>query len=381
MNIIQVVTRFDYYGGREEYVYNLAINLGKMGHNVTVLSSGKNIHLSHYFIVRNFRVLPLLISKKPEYWEYRIMPMLPFVLMKMNADIIHLHDVRHFTDVVVLISKLKKVPFVITMHYGTYAPTKNLKMLLNLYDRSFVRMIFERAEKIIFVSKGIMNEYRQMFPYLIDKMIVIPNAINVNEYQDLHFDVNDFKRRFNLDESKIILTGGRIIESKGFQYLIQAMPFIIKEEPKVKLIIAGPDRGYKKNLIYLVQRLKLKEHIRFTGMLSHEIFKKLLSIADIFVLPSLYEGLPTILLEAMACGKAIVATNIPAVREILSNEEAVLVKPGDVENLSKAIMMLIQDEVLAKKLGQNARKKSLYYDWNIIAKSIEGVYKSCLRVK
>jgi glycosyltransferase involved in cell wall biosynthesis len=380
MNIIQVVTRFDYYGGREEHVYNLAIKLGMMGHNVTVLSSGKNIRSSQYFAVRNFQVLPFLISKKPDYWEYRIMPMLPFALMKINADIIHLHDVRHFTDVVTLVSKLKKVPFVITIHYGTYAPTKYLKMLIKLYDRSFVRTIFERAKKIIFVSTGIMNEYRRMFPHLIDNMIVIPNGINVNEYQSLHFDANDFKRRFNLDESKIVLTGGRIIESKGFQYLIKAMPSILKEEPNVKLIIAGPDRGYKKYLIQLIQRLKLEQHIIFTGMLSHEAFKKLLYVADIFVLPSLYEGLPVVLLEAMACGKVIVATDIPGVREILSSEEAVLVKPGDVENLSNAIIMLLKDETFAKKIGQIAREKSLYYDWNNIAKLIVEVYKSCLGI-
>jgi glycosyltransferase involved in cell wall biosynthesis len=219
-----------------------------------------------------------------------------------------------------------------------------------------------------------------MFPHLIDNMIVIPNGINVNEYQSLHFDANDFKRRFNLDESKIVLTGGRIIESKGFQYLIKAMPSILKEEPNVKLIIAGPDRGYKKYLIQLIQRLKLEQHIIFTGMLSHEAFKKLLYVADIFVLPSLYEGLPVVLLEAMACGKVIVATDIPGVREILSSEEAVLVKPGDVENLSNAIIMLLKDETFAKKIGQIAREKSLYYDWNNIAKLIVEVYKSCLGI-
>lgn len=385
MRICHVIPRFDEYGGREKHTYLLVREHILRGHEVKIFTGGNPLtcqRLRDSRVIRSqvysFSAFTLVLSGEPARVEYKIIPRLPLALLKETFDILHAQDYRHFTtDSAALISRIKKSVLIITIH-GFYPPTRYIKKLVRTYDMTLGRKILSRATRIITVSKALKREYGTLFPGLKKKIVAIPNGINVAEYQGT-CKSDEFKKRYNLDGWKIIFTGGRLIERKGFQYLIQAMPYVLRECANLKLVITGPDFGYKKRLIELAMRLSMLDHIVFTGMLSDDDFKRALAAADVVMLPSIYEGLPTLLLEGMACQKAVIATNIGGVTEVIQNGlNGLLAEPRDPHGLSRCIVKVLTDEKLARDLGRAAREKAWNYDWSVIAERTLEVYQEAL---
>ncbi|NQU19377.1 glycosyltransferase family 4 protein [bacterium] len=126
-----------------------------------------------------------------------------------------------------------------------------------------------------------------------------------------------------------------------------------------RLIIVGPDCGELANIKKLIRTLDLESKVIFAGSVAPQKIKKFLGICDIFVLPSLYEGLPLALLEAMAAGKAVIFSNLLCAKKIIADgENGLLAKPADVNSLADAIIKLARDKKLREYLGVNAGKRA-----------------------
>lgn len=215
-----------------------------------------------------------------------------------------------------------------------------------------------RLDKIIFISSDIRKELIEN-QYPLEKLVYIANSVDTDRFKPP-------EKHENLGSNDFLFVG-RLDEQKGLDYLIKAMDIIKSKESNVRLFIVG-DGQLRNHLEELCKKLELENHIVFVGF-THDVLRYYQS-AKIFVLPSLSEGLPLSLLEAMSCGLPVVATIVGGNAEIVDpnlktkevvsdyhiGENGVLVNPEDIEGLAKAILKLLKDEELAKRLGKRARK-------------------------
>jgi glycosyltransferase involved in cell wall biosynthesis len=153
----------------------------------------------------------------------------------------------------------------------------------------------------------------------------------------------------------VALFVGRLAPEKGIKFLLKAWKDVLKEFPQAQLLILG-EGSEKENLLAQTQRLNLSESVEFKGVIKD--ISSFLAAADIFVLPSLAEGMPVALLEAMAWGLSAIASRVSGTVEVItSGKNGILVEPGDVPGLSRAIINLLADAELRRRISGAARKR------------------------
>jgi len=186
---------------------------------------------------------------------------------------------------------------------------------------------------------------------------------------------------FNIPvESPLIGTVGRLVWQKGFEYLIEAAPMVLESFPQARFLIVGEGQ-LKNDLLALARRLQVQDNFLFTGFLGN--IQTILADFEIFVLPSLQEGFPMIILEAMATSKPIISTAIDGITEQIEDGiDGILVPPQDSEILGRAITSLLKDQSLAKRLGENARDKAQdCFSVERMVTDTQLVYQQVLKVK
>lgn len=208
--------------------------------------------------------------------------------------------------------------------------------------------------------------------------MVIENGIDLDKYKTVKYD--EFEEKFHLGkEDVVILSIARVTWYKGYEYALKAIHKIMKATNKpIKYIIVGSidEQNYYCNLRKQVEKLGLKNGAKFTGFLSHDMKLQALSRADIFLAPSLHEGFGLVILEAMALGKPIIASNCEGFRCIIDNTRTgILVKPASPEEIANAILLLLSNPNLKKKLSENAKRAVSSYDWRAVVEKYERLYK------
>jgi len=204
--------------------------------------------------------------------------------------------------------------------------------------------------------------------------MVIPYGVDLRKYQL----GNGVKKRESIGlsaDDKIVGMVGRLVPQKGHVYLIDAAELVIKKFPDVKFVIVG-DGELKDQLLEKVRARNLEKNFRFLGFRSD--VNELLWTFDIFTLPSLYEGLPNVVLEALASSLPVVATPVDGTKEaVVDNETGFLVPVKDVEGLANALIKLLSDPALARRIGKNGRKRvEDVFSLEKQVKSFEKLYES-----
>jgi len=388
LKVIQTVLNFPLeinsiaaIGGGYRHVNYLVRELIRMGVKIEILAGADRHFSSRVKIKKIFDIID--ISYFPclsiPFTFYPIIPSMPVSLMLKDADIIHAHSYAYFTsDSSAMVCKLKDKPFVLTTH-GFFRSSKlaNRFLMNNIYDKSLGRLTLKTATRVIAPSTFTARECikRGAIP---NKVRVIPNGIDLEEFRDVP-NPKEFKERYELEQSKTVITIGRLSKTKGFQHLIQATPKIIRAFPEAKIVIIGPDIGYGHELVKLAKELGVKKHIIFTGPLTRYALKEALGVADIFACPSIYEPFGMVILEAMAAGKPIVASNSGGVADMVNhNETGLLVEKCDANQLALAIIKLLKDQRLAEKLSMNSKNEVKKYSWRIIAEKTKSIYEEAL---
>ena len=177
----------------------------------------------------------------------------------------------------------------------------------------------------------------------------------------------------SLSSDAILFTARRLVEKNGLEYLILAMPSIIAQYD-AQLVIAG-DGPHRRYLQKLAARLDLQERVSFIGAVPHDVLPQLIVASDIVILPSLMEASSLFLIEAMACKRPIVATNVGGIPEILNESCGVLVRPRNQFALSQGIKQLLSDQHMRDELAKNAyRSVRDTLTWDSIARITEKAY-------
>ena len=306
------------------------------------------------------------------------------IIETKNIQIVHSQDGR--ADFFARIAgKIANVPIIISsvaMLVEGYDVNIFRKVLYILMDRWSERCV----DKFIVLSEVLRHTLIERHRIEPEKIVKIYNGIEIDEYKPnnergIRIEDSGLRKEFGFrNDVPVIGTIGRLVWQKGFEYLIKAIPKIVKDLPEAKFLIVG-EGPLREKLEELGKRLKVKDNIIFTGFRSD--IKEILASIDVLVMPSLLEGLPMVLLEGMAMAKPIVATNIDGISEVLENgKTGLLVPPKDTDTLAEAIIEILNNKTKASHLGQNARKiVEEKFSVEKMVEQIEWVYEGLLNEK
>ncbi len=300
-------------------------------------------------------------------------------LSSYPVDIIHSHS--EYTDVSAILLKLqRKAPIILrTVHYG-YQYEWSTKPLRRLLLTNFAYPILFDQE--IGINQSMIDRLnnRKVARLFKRHAIRIPNAISLERFENLTADRSEIKISLGIPEDAFLIgTVGRLAEQKGYRYLIDAATDVIMKYPCVYFIIIG-DGPLSSELKEQAKTLAIDRQVIFTG--GRNDVEKLLRCLDLFVSSSLWEGLPTVILEAMASGLPILATDIPGTNELIQHaQNGWLVSPHDSQAISSAIAKLISSPQLTSDMAQRALVTSREYSIDSISQQYEVLYEELIARK
>jgi len=231
-----------------------------------------------------------------------------------------------------------------------------------LYQNLADRLLRNHTAKAIAVSESVKKSCINKRHIDKDKTFVIHNGIPLKDFVPPEGErVQKERKRLGIESDfKVIGTVAKLREEKGTQYFIESAAKVLEIFPKTNLLVAG-DGPLLEELKILSEKLGIYDRVLFAGFRND--IPVILSIIDIFVIPSITEGSPLALLEAMAMGKPIIATNAGGIVEILKDGETGLLVPSrDPEAIAEKIVYLLRNEAESRKLGSRAREEAEKYD-------------------
>jgi glycosyltransferase involved in cell wall biosynthesis len=272
-----------------------------------------------------------------------------YKLVRENQfDLIHTHGYR--ADVLgFMAARPLRVPLVATCH--GFIPNDKKLMLYNSLDR----FVLKHFDRVIAVSNGIRDSLLAA-GVRRDNISVIPNAVGLNHDPNGIEELRRSKRSLMDWNDKHFVMGyvGRLSEEKGLGFLIDTVPDLIKSGIPVKLVLIG-EGPRRKELELMSKNNGTDTTIMFLGFQND--ISSWLPAFDVFVLPSLMEGTPMAMLEAMLCGLPVVASGVGGIPDVVkSGENGILVRPGRPQDIAKAISLLYRDKGLRHKMGIEARQ-------------------------
>jgi len=391
MKICQVVPCFPYQdylqgkpvekgyhiGGVERHAFEISKALTNRGHLVTVLTTRSSLHRKYHEIdeIEVVRVpygIPLYSSSIP----FRIFG----YLNPHEYDLIHAHTPNPTIADLACLKDRGKVPFILTYHNDITKGGHIGKIISYVYNNTLGNFLLKNSDLIITTTRSYAEKSVNLKRFK-HKIKVIPNGVNLNRFnKNIHKE--KIKMYYNIPvQSRVIFFVGVLEEYKGIEYLTKAFKKVLSYEKTSYLIIVGSGTLLK-HLKEMTLKLGISDNVIFAGYVKDSDLPYYYSASDIFVLPSISEkeGFGIVQLEAMACGKPVICTNIPGVKEVDEQEVASIhVPPKDSEALANAIIKLLEDEKLARKMGENGRKLvEKKYTWEKIAEETEKVYHEVL---
>jgi glycosyltransferase involved in cell wall biosynthesis len=378
------------------FVYDLSKRLA-LDHKITILaphypgakkydqSEGLEIKRFSYFYPESMQKLCYDGGIIPNMKKSALAKLqLPFFVMsefitalmaihKKRYALIHAHWIIPQGYIGALLKKFHKIPLIVTIHGSDLFPLKNS------FLKYFQKFTLQQADYITVNSQATYNELISRFGNSI-KAKIIPMGVNIHQYKR-----RDIKRPKKYMGAKILLFVGRLSEQKGVQYLIDAMPKVLKYYRNAKLLIIG-DGPFKDELKNLIHAKKLEDNIEFLGPMRSDQVSKFYNYSDVFILPSLKhssgtEALGLSLLEAMSSGCPVIGSDSGGIPYIISNNKTgIIVKQKNSNELAFAILKLFKDRKKSKKLSIQAEKfVRNNYSWSIISKKFLSIYDGLLK--
>lgn len=286
---------------------------------------------------------------------------------KKSDIIIHFHGIYNHMFYITK-TLFKNTPTVAQSHGGLPYTTKSnfFKYIINYLPQ---RMSFRNTDCFFVLT----NEEREYLSKFVNKNKIEIQTMGVDFDIFKPMDKTDVRKKLNLNlTGKYLFYVGRLHKDKGFDYLLMAFPKILKEHPETILLLAGGG-PYRKNLENLAKNLGIQGNIEFLGNLPNDQLPIFYNMADLFILPSLSEGVPVSCIESLACETPIVATKVGGIPDIISNFNGggVLIPPKDPEAISNAVSEIFRNPGSFKVNRKNGER---YYSWDNIIKNTIRVY-------
>lgn len=289
------------------------------------------------------------------------------ILVDEQIDIVHAHGTRANSNTFASARKLN-IPIVYTVHGWSFHPDQNF-LLRNLRIMG-ERYLVDKATVTICVSDNNIQDAQKVFP--MKRAVVIKYGINLNKFNP-EGSFEDLRGQLGIDKTTTLVGYiVRMTKQKDPLTLVRAIA-LIPESENVKFLFVG-DGELKAPAMQLAQKLKIASRIHFIPF--RQDVPNVLNAVDIYCLPSLWEGLPIGMLEAMAMRKAIITTSVDGAREVIRNgENGVLVEPQNVDQLAESIVQLVKSSTLRELLA-NSAYDTILHNFNVerMVKEIEALY-------
>lgn len=339
---IALMLESDGPGGAESMLLQLGDELRRRGHTIVPVGPEKGLGwLAEQFRLRGFT--PEVFSlRRPIDW--RCVAGLVRMLRARGVDVVHSHE---FTMAVygAAAARVLGLPQIVTMHGGTAFTEKRRRRIALRWAANRSRMVAVSES-----SRSLLTSALRLPP---ESVRVVPNGISFTPGMGDQV----IKELGLADGEALILAVGNLYGVKGHDVLLRALSLLRASRPELlwKAVIAGRGRGLSR-LTQLQEELGLQERCAFLG--HRDDVADLLAAADVYVMPSLSEGLPIALLEAMFAAKPIVASRVGGIPEAVGSEGALLVPPGEPADLAEALANLLSDSDLARRLGPAAARRA-----------------------
>lgn len=372
-------------GGIARVVYDLSRTLLKDGHDVTVVTykDGDAPYFEDDKGVKVYRIDNYMIN--PNNFIDWVMQMNFNMVAKANEiianqgtfDVIHAHD-----WLVAYAAKTLKnsynMPIVSTMHATEAGRNSGIHDETQRYINDTEWMLTYESSEVIVNSNYMKNELQRLFGLPFEKINVVPNGVNMTLFNGVERDYN-FRRRYAMDNEKIILFMGRLVYEKGVQHLISAMPKILEGYHDAKLVIAGKG-GMIDELKEQVNTMGIKQKVYFAGYMNGKDVQKMYKAADISVFPSTYEPFGIVALEAMLAENPIVVSDIGGLNEIVQHRENGMKSyTGNPNSIADSILELLYDHKLCAEIVKKAKNKVRNeYNWSKIAQDTHFTYQKAI---
>ncbi len=372
-------------GGISRVVYDLSHKLCMQGHNVTVITY-KDGDVPYYedddgvdvYRVDNFMIAPNNFIDWVMQLNFNMIAKAGEIISKNgNFDVIHAHD-----WLTAYAGKTLKfahgTPLVSTIHATEAGRNSGIRGDMQKYINDTEWMLTYESSEVIVNSNYMKNELQRLFGLPYEKINVIPNGVDLTLFNGIDKDY-EFRRRFALDNEKIILFIGRLVYEKGVQTLISAMPKILDNYHDSKLIIAGKG-GMINDLRNQVNYLGLGNKVYFTGHLSSKDVQRMYKCADIAVFPSTYEPFGIVAIEAMLSGTPVVTSDIGGLNEIVDHGITGMKSyAGNPNSLADSILSLLYNPDLCDYVSKNAKEKvKSQYNWTRITEDTHLAYEKAI---
>lgn len=366
MNIL-ILTNHLNIGGITSYVLTLSQGLKLRGHNVYIASSGGKLLAK--FTERGINYIPLPIRTKKEISPKILLSFfkLSRVIKKNKIELIHSNS-RTTQVLGCLLNRLSHIPHIYTCH--------------GFFKKRLTRRIFPCwGEKVIAISAQVKDHLIKDFKVAEKNITIIHNGIDIDRFsKEMPQDRQEKKINLGLNEGPVVGIIARLSDVKGHIYLIKAMKEVLSRTAQAQLLIVGEGK-MKKTLVNLIDELRIGKSVFFIPAIADT--KDVLFIMDVFVMPSLKEGLGLSLMEAMAMGLAVVASNVGGIMTLVQDGiNGLLVRPADDHGLALAITDLLQDAKKREDLGKQAQsliRQNFSQEKMII--NTEKVYLECQKEK
>ena len=363
---------FAYPGGVTEHVVHLGEQLLGRGHRVHIVApssddeaepevgAGMVVHRIGRVvrIPANGSVARITLSLRAYMQAKRL-------LQEEQYDLIHLHE-----------PMMPALPLTVLRHshttnVGTFHAFRN-KPLAYFYGKPILQPFFRKLHGHIAVSTVAREFVGEYFPTDYE---IIPNGIDYRRFNERKPPLERFR-----DGRPNVLFVGRLEKRKGLRFLLRAWPLITAEFPRARLIVVGggrPLEGYRR---FAARRGWNEDDVCFAGHVPTEELPRYYQAAHVYCAPSTgQESFGIVLLEAMAAGAAIVASDIPGYRTVMTNgQEGLTVPPQDPRAIAASVCALLQNSSLRARMGEIGQRTAIDYDWSAIADKVEAYYGEVL---
>ena len=372
-------------GGIARVVHDLSKRLIKDGHEVTVITykDGEMPEFENDKGVNVYRIDNYMIH--PNNFIDWIMQMNFNMIAKANEliangekfDVIHAHD-----WLVAYAAKTLKqsynIPLISTIHATEAGRNSGIHDEVQRYINDTEWLLTYESSEVIVNSNYMKCELQRLFGLPFEKINVVPNGININNFNGIERDY-EFRRQYAMDNEKIILYVGRLVYEKGVQNLISAMPKILNGYNDSKLVIVGKGGMYDE-LKNQANAMGIANKVYFTGYLNSKQVQKMYKCADVAVFPSTYEPFGIVALEAMLAGVPAVVSDVGGLDEIINHGiDGMKSYAGNSNSIADSVLALLYDHKLCANISKNAKSKvKEQFNWNKIAQDTHFIYEKAI---
>jgi glycogen synthase len=293
---------------------------------------------------------------------------------RFDFDLVHGHDWL-VAKACAALSRSAGIPYLTTIHATEFGRHQGW---VGKHPQSYIHRIetrmAKRADAVITCSHYMRGHVADVFGIDESRVEVIPNGIDPEDLVAVD-DLNALRARFAAPDERLVLLIGRLVYEKGFQVALDALPGVIERVGDVRFLVAGSGT-HEAELKKQAKQLGLMEHGTFLGWIGDDVLHSLYRIADLCVVPSLYEPFGIVALEAMASGCPCIVADTGGLREVVPNFEVGLrFRGGSARHLAFMMEKVLTDDELRDRLVTEASEHVLSFDWGDVARQTRAVYE------